>query len=134
MHPMTIQPSQFEIHPSSGVPIFRQIIDQVRALLAGKQLQSGEMLPSVRQMALELGVNPMTISKAYARLEAGGIVERVRGKGMMILPQANLSSISQRQSELEPVVQAAIVRARQLGLNNNQIQSVVNKVLKEIPQ
>jgi len=131
---MTIQPSLFEIHPSSGVPIFRQIIDQVLALLAGKQLQPGEMLPSVRQMAVGLGVNPMTISKAYARLEADGIVERVRGKGMMILPQTNRSSISQRQSELEPVVQAAIVRARQLGLNNGQIQSVVNKVLKEIPQ
>jgi len=131
---MTIRPSQFEIHPSSGVPLFRQIVDQVQAMLAGKQLQPGEMLPSVRQMAAELGVNPMTISKAYTRLEAEGILERARGKGMVILPQPIQGTLAQRQRELEAAMQAAVVRGRQLGLNNNQIQNVLNKLLKEIPQ
>lgn len=131
---MTIRPSQFEIHPSSGVPIFRQIMDQVQALLAGKQLQPGEMLPSVRQMAAELGVNPMTISKAYARMEVEGVLERVRGKGMVILPQAIQGTVAQRQRELAAMMQAAVVRGRQLGLNDDQIQSVINKLLQEIPQ
>lgn len=131
---MTVQPSQFVIHPSSGVPIFRQVIEQVQAFLAGRQLQPGEMLPSVRQMASELSVNPMTISKAYARLEADGIVERVRGKGMLILPQSIQGSVAARQQELEGAVQSAIIRGRQLGLSNEQIQRVVDRMLKEIPQ
>lgn len=131
---MTILPSQFEIHPSSGVPIYRQVIEQVQAFLLGGHLRVGEMLPSVRQMASELGVNPMTISKAYARLEVEGVVERVRGKGMMIKLQTTSGNVKQRQSELYSAVQSAILRGRQLGLNDQQILHVVNKSLKENPQ
>jgi len=131
---MTILPSQFEIHPSSGMPIYRQVIEQVQAFLLGGHLRVGEMLPSVRQMASELGVNPMTISKAYARLEVEGVVERVRGKGMMIKLQTTSGNVKQRQSELYSVVHSAILRGRQLGLNDQQILHVVNKSLKENPQ
>ncbi len=92
------------------------------------------MLPSVRQMANELGVNPMTISKAYARLEVEGVVERVRGKGMMIKLQTTSGNVKQRQGELYSAVQSAILRGRQLGLNDQQILHVVNKSLKENPQ
>ena len=65
---------EFEIHPSSGVPIYRQIMDQVRALVASGRLQAGDMLPSIRQLAGDLEVNMMTVSKAYARLEADGVL------------------------------------------------------------
>jgi GntR family transcriptional regulator len=130
---MTVQPSQFVIHPSSGVPIFRQVIDQVQALIAGGHLLPGEMLPSVRQMAAELSVNPMTISKAYARLEADGVVERVRGKGMLICVQPIQGSVTERSRELESSMQAAVVRGRQLGLSDEQIRNVINRLLKEIP-
>jgi GntR family transcriptional regulator len=81
---MTIKPSQFEVHPSSGVPIYLQIIEQINAMIAGGNLGEGDMLPSVRQMATELGVNPMTISKAYSKLEAEEVVGRVRGKGAKV--------------------------------------------------
>ena len=64
----------FEIHPSSGVPIYRQLIDQVHALIAGGRLTEGDLLPSVRQVAAAAAVNPMTVSKAYSRLEAEGVV------------------------------------------------------------
>ena len=81
---MHVTPLQFEVHPSSGVPIYRQIMDQVRALIAGKKLASGDVLPSVRQMAAELGINMMTVSKAYSKLESDGIVSRSRGQGMVV--------------------------------------------------
>jgi GntR family transcriptional regulator len=129
---MTVQPSQFVIHPSSGVPIFRQIVDQVMAFLAGRQLVPGEMLPSVRQMASELSVNPMTISKAYTRLEADGVLERVRGKGMMVREQPIHGSVAERSRELETSMQAAVIRGRQLGLSDEQIRNVINRILKEI--
>lgn len=130
---MTIQPTQFEVHPSSGVPIYRQIIDQVVTMVVGARLSEGDMLPSVREMAAALGVNPMTISKAYARLEADGVVERVRGRGMMIRQTSAQGTKAQRLEELRPAIQAAVVRGRQLGLSDSQIVDLVRQILQENP-
>ena len=57
------------VAPSSGVPIYRQLMDQIRGLIASQRLEAGELLPSVRQVAQQLQVNPMTVSKAYSLLE-----------------------------------------------------------------
>ena len=93
---MSNLPLQFEIHPSSGVPIYRQIMDQVRAQTASGRLKPGDLLPSVRQMAVDLAVNMMTVSKAYARLEIEGVLERDRGTGMRVrrLPRSVCSRAS----------------------------------------
>lgn len=128
---MVIKPTQFEVHPSSGVPIYLQIIEQINAMILGGNLNEGDMLPSVRQMATELGVNPMTISKAYSKLEADETVKRVRGKGMQVKKSVQSGSPKERIQELKPLMEQAIVRGRQLGLNDEQIQSVVNKLLQE---
>ena len=122
---------QFEIHPSSGIPIYRQIMDQVRAMIASSRLRPGEMLPSVRQLSKELQVNMMTISKAYARLEAEGYIERVRGTGMRVLAQRKAGSVSDRQEDLRELVEPMITRGLQLGLSETQIISVVRDTLKE---
>ena len=128
---MTIKPAQFEVHPSSGVPIYLQIIEQINAMIAGGNLDEGDMLPSVRQMATELGVNPMTISKAYSKLEAEDVVGRVRGKGMQVQKSTHCGNSKVRMQELKPMMEQAIVRGRQLGLSDEQIQSVVNKLLRD---
>ena len=122
---------QFSVQPSSGLPIYRQIMDQVRALIAGGRLAAGELLPSVRQLAADLQVNMMTVSKAYARLEAEGLIERVRGTGMRVRPAASPGSVADRRRELRPLVQQAVVRARQLQLGDEEIIEVVQSVLKE---
>ena len=129
---MTIKPTQFEVHPSSGVPIYLQIIEQIHALIAGGSLGEGDMLPSVRQMATELGVNPMTISKAYSKLEADDAVSRVRGKGMQVQAPPVQGTALQRKDELKPLMEQAIIRGRQLGLSDKEILSVVSKLLKGI--
>ncbi len=131
---MAILPEQFEIHPTSGIPIYRQLMDQVLALLAGKHIRPGEMLPSVREMAVALGVNPMTISKAYSRLELEGIVSRIRGRGMTIREQKIDGSLSKRLLDLESALQPAVVRARQLRLRNEQVTALLDKLLREIPE
>lgn len=128
MNPLAIQ---FEIHPSSGVPIYRQVMDQVQALIASGRLKPGDMLPSIRQLATDLEVNMMTISKAYARLEADGALERVRGTGMRVRPVATSASVAQRLQELQPLVDAVVTRAMQLGLSEKQVQSQIHKTLKE---
>src|SRR5690606_32574162 len=74
----------FILNPQSGVPIYRQIQEQVRRMVASGQLQPGATLPSVRELATRHAVNPMTISKAYTLLEAEGLLERNRGKPMTV--------------------------------------------------
>src|SRR5712691_280962 len=124
-------PFQFEIHPSSGVPIYRQVMDQVKALASSGRLRPGDMLPSVRQMAVELQINMMTVSKAYARLEAEGVLERARGQGMLIAEARPKTTLAQRHAELRPLAEHVVTRGMQLNLSDDQILAVVKSVLKE---
>lgn len=128
---MAIKATQFEVHPSAGMPIYLQIMGQINAMIAGGHLNAGDMLPSVRQMATELGVNAMTISKAYSKLESDDVVERVRGKGMMVRKSVLSGSAKARMQELKPLMEQAIVQGRHLGLSNEQILAVANKLLRE---
>jgi len=72
------------VDPGSGVPVYRQVMDQVKFQIVGGKLQPGSELPSTRALSLELGVNPMTISKAYSFLEKEGVVERRPGKLLIV--------------------------------------------------
>ena len=130
---MVVSPANFDINPNSGVPIYRQIVDQVHAMLAGGLLREGDLLPSVRQVASAAAVNPMTVSKAYSRLETKGIVRRVRGTGMQILPPSQNGSLEERKEQFRGALEPAIHRARQLGLNQKQIREVVSSLLQDQP-
>lgn len=123
----------FEINPTSGVPIYRQIVDQVHALVAGGTLQPGHMLPSVRQVARAAAVNPMTVSKAYSRLEVEGVVQRVRGQGMEVLPPGQNGTLDQRKQQFRETIEPALHRARQLGLNRTHIREVFSSLLQDQP-
>ena len=128
---MADTPLIFEINASSGVPIYRQIVDQVHALVAGGLLKEGDLLPSVRQVAQTAAVNPMTVSKAYSRLETEGVVRRVRGLGMQVLPPSQNGSLDERKQQFRTTIEPALHRARQLGLNNKQIRDVISSLLQD---
>src|SRR3954470_20216696 len=100
--------------PNSGVPINRQLIDQIRAQVAGGRLAAGEFLPSVRQVAEELQVNPMTVSKAYSILERDGAVELVRGQGMRVKQPTASSNGKARREVWMPLLRQVAMTARQL--------------------
>jgi GntR family transcriptional regulator len=123
----------FVVHPSSGVPIYRQLIDQVEALVAGGRLRPGDGVPSVRQLAAALGVNPMTVSKAWSRLEADGVLDRDRGKGMVVAvpKEREGGGLAERKAQVRPLVDQAVVRGLQLGLTPAQLLSVVKTSLEE---
>jgi GntR family transcriptional regulator len=121
----------FEISPTCGVPIYRQIVEQVLALLAGGGLKEGDLLPSVRQVARDAAVNPMTVSKAYSRLENEGIVRRVRGQGMQVLAPSHNGTLDQRKQQFRELIEPALHRARQLGLNRSQIREVISSLLQD---
>ncbi len=123
--------ANFEINPTSGVPIYRQIVDQVHALVASGLLQEGDLLPSVRQVALAASVNPMTVSKAYSRLETESVVRRVRGLGMQVLAPSQNGTLDQRKQQFRETIEPALHRARQLGLNQKQIREVISSLLQD---
>lgn len=120
----------FVVHPSSGVPIYRQLVDQVEALVAGGRLLPGDLVPSVRQVAAALGVNPMTVSKAWGRLESLGVLERVRGRGMVVAERRG-ATLDQRRDEVRPLLDRAVVRALHLGLTPAQVERMVRESLEE---
>jgi GntR family transcriptional regulator len=128
---MAEAPAIFEINPTSGVPIYRQIVDQVHALVAGGLLREGDLLPSVRQVAQSAAVNPMTVSKAYSRLESDGVVRRVRGLGMEVLAPRQNGSLDERKLQFRTAIEPALHRARQLGLNAKQIREVISSLLQD---
>lgn len=129
---MQVDPLAFQINPSSGVPIYRQLMDQVKALVASGRLAPGDMLPSVRQLGQDLQINQMTVSKAYSLLEREGAVERVRGQGMRINHVAHAGGVRDRQRELLPLLEQVVARAYQLGLNRQQVLAALDPLLREL--
>ena len=120
----------FILNPHSGVPIYQQLVEQVRRLVAGGQLPAGTELPSVREMAQEHTVHPMTISKAYSLLEAEGILERHRGKPMRVAAlRRNQSTVAARLRQMEPQLEALALSARQLELDP---QDVIDQIRKKL--
>jgi len=120
----------FILNPHSAVPIYQQLIDQVRRLVAGGQLAPGAELPSVRDMAQQYTVHPMTISKAYSLLEAEGVLERQRGKPMRVAAQKRShSTLAARLKQLEPQLEALALSARQLELTPDEVIAQLKKRL-----
>jgi GntR family transcriptional regulator len=124
--------SLLTIQPASAEPIYRQIVEQLRRLIAGGQLPPGELLPSVREVAGFHAVNPMTVSRAYSLAESEGLLERQRGKGMTVAAQSRPAlSQTQRLALLEPQIAALARQARELELPVEPVLRRLDKLLKE---
>jgi len=118
----------FVLQPSSGVPIYRQLVDQVQRMVASGQLAPGTALPSVREVAELHAVNPMTISKAYALLEGEGLLQRNRGKAMTVAAgRRNQGTLAQRLRQVEPQVEALVLAARQLELDASDLAEAIRR-------
>ncbi|MEL7497794.1 MAG: GntR family transcriptional regulator [Planctomycetota bacterium] len=115
----------FSIQVHSGVPIYRQIVEQVVRSVDAGQLPTGDLLPSVRVLASELGVNPMTVSRAYSQLESDSVVERKRGVGMVVVRKP-----LKPQQHLQPVLEQLVADAKQLGLSEKQVVQWVRQYWK----
>lgn len=118
----------FILNPQSGVPIYRQLQEQVRRMVASGQLQAGAPLPSVRDLALMHAINPMTISRAYGLLEAEGLLERHRGKPMTVAaqPRAN-AQLPKRLEQIEPHLDHLVLAARQLQLTEGEVLKALRR-------
>ena len=120
----------FRINPQSGVPIYLQLIEQVRHGVETGALQAGDQLPGLRKVAEDLVINPNTVAKAYREMEHAGLISLRHGAGAFIaeLPAA----LFQRDMQKARIVlQKAIVAARGMGLDEGEIRRLVDAELAE---
>lgn len=124
----------FSIATGSPEPIYRQLVEQVRRLVAAGQMAPGDALPSVREVAQALALNPMTVSKAYSLLEMEGLLARRRGMGMVVADRGESGQGALDRIELlRPALERAAMEARQLELDPDTVVSLFTHILKEQP-
>jgi len=104
-------PFRFRLDLESGVPVYRQIIDQVRAGVAAGLLVLGDQLPTVRQLAVDLAINPNTVVRAYRELELGGLLETHQGTGTFIAQKKPVKDRAERDRQLAQIVGDLVARA-----------------------
>jgi len=120
------------INPNSGVPIYRQVCEQITRMVASGQLKAGEALPSVRQIATQFAVNPMTISKAYSLLEADGVLARVRGVGMKVAQRNDLEqNLEERLLFITPAIETLVTQVEQLNIPQDEVLKAIKLRLEK---
>ena len=110
-------PLRFRLDLHSGVPVYRQIIDQVRGGVASGALAVGDQLPTVRQLAVDLAINPNTVVRAYRELELGGLLETHQGTGTFISAQKIRGGNEARARQLARMAEDAVARAGAAGFS-----------------
>jgi GntR family transcriptional regulator len=106
---------RFHLDMHSGVPVYRQIIDQVRGAIASGALVTGDQLPTVRQLAVDLSINPNTVVRGYKELELSGLLETHQGTGTFISAQKLPGADAERERQLAQIVGDAVARAGAAG-------------------
>jgi len=120
----------FSIVTGSAEPIYRQLAEQVKRRIAAGQWHAGDEMPSVRELAQALAVNPMTVSKAFSQLESQGVLERRRGLSMVVAAGPSPRA-ADRVELLRPALERAANEAHQLGLAPARALALFKTVLQE---
>ena len=115
MSPSSPTRFRFRLDLHSGVPVYRQLIDQVRGGMASGALAAGDQLPTVRQLAVDLEINPNTVVRAYRELELGGLLETHQGTGTFISEQKLKRPDAERGRQMAQIVSDAVARAGAAG-------------------
>jgi len=108
------------VDPHSGVPVYRQLMDQIKFHVATGLLGPGEELPSTRALSAELGINPMTISKAYSYLEKDEVVERRPGRPLVVKALDPEKIKDKKIDQLRETLAPTVRMVKQLGVNDNE--------------
>jgi GntR family transcriptional regulator len=119
-------------NPSSGVPIYLQLMEQVKHAVETGALRPGEQLPGIRPLAVELVINPNTVAKAYRELEHEGVIELRHGAGAFVSTHARGRKLADRLRAAQPVVAAAVDRLRARGLTEEEIRRLFEAELARV--
>ncbi len=116
-----------QINPNTGVPAYRQIMDQIRYYVASSTLTPGDQLPSVRELARQLTVNPSTIVKAYTELEHEGVIENKQGRGTFVADIRTKLSRREKRTILRRGASHFWVEARQLDMPEDEVWEILRE-------
>ena len=123
-------PVQLSIDLHSGVPVYRQLIDQVRGGIAAGSLRPGDQLPTVRQLAVDLAINPNTVMRAYRELELGGLLETQQGTGTFISNKKLEKKMAERERQLGQMAGEFAARAGAAGFS---LEEVIDRLRDLLP-
>ncbi|HUO16923.1 MAG TPA: GntR family transcriptional regulator [Verrucomicrobiae bacterium] len=127
---MTQLAFRFELSLHSGVPVYRQLIDQVRAGIAAGSLLPGDQLPTVRQLAVDLAINPNTVMRAYRELELGGLLETHQGTGTFISEKKLEKKAAERERQLNQLAAEIAARAGAAGFT---VEDLIDRLRDLLP-
>ena len=122
----------FSIDPSNGLPIYEQIVRQIKFAVAHETLKSGELVPSVREMARELAINPNTVACAYRELQGEGILDALRGTGLAVTTGAKRRCQDDRLKLVRTRLRQVLVEAKQSQLNSDALRVMVDEELARL--
>ena len=119
----------FQIDPDGGLAIYEQVVRQVTFAVAGGALRPGDLVPSVRELARQLAINPNTVARAYRQLQDQGVLESVRGMGLAVAPRAVKQCRGQRLRLLRERLRQVLVEAQQSRLDGQTLRALVQDEL-----
>lgn len=118
------------INTSSMVPIYEQIVDQIKTLIRNKELKENDILPSVRSLAKELKISALTVKKAYDNLESEGFTITVHGKGTYVAATNTELLLEEQKKELEADLEQTIQKGRRCGIRDEEIKELFELILE----
>ncbi len=120
------------IDPTSELAIYDQIVRQVKFAVADEAVQSGELIPSVRELAREVAVNPNTVSRAYRQLQSDGVLESVRGTGLSVAQGASKQCRAERMTLIRDRLRQVLLEAKHSRLNGESLRELIEQELAVI--
>ena len=124
----------FQIDPANDLAIYDQVVRQVKFAVAGTVLRVGELVPSVRELARELCINPNTVARAYRELQTDGVLELVRGTGLAVAAGADKRCRTERIKLIRQRLKQVLVEARESRLEVAELRSLVESELAQVEQ
>ena len=119
------------VDPQSGVPVYRQLMNQIKFHVASGLLAPGDELPSTRTLSADLGVNPMTVSKAYSYLEKEGVVERRPGLPLIVKAVGGGEIRDRKLDRLKEGLTPVVTIVRQLGIDRDEASRLFERMLRD---
>jgi GntR family transcriptional regulator len=126
-----VQPFAFRLDAHSGVPVYRQLMDQVQAAMASGTLTTGDQLPTVRQVAVDLAINPNTVSRAYREMEIRGLLDTQQGTGTFVADRKVEYSKDERDRLLGQLASEFVSRAGAAGFTLKQLMKALREMEPE---
>jgi len=123
----------FRLDQHSGVPVYRQLIDQVLAATATGVLRAGDQLPTIRGVAVELAINPNTVSRAYREMELRGILDTQQGTGTFIAEKPVKRSEPESERQMAQLVTEFVARAGAAGFTVGDLQEALHELSRDVP-